>query len=125
MIDPLNSMDCCNSLEFPKMRVLFVEMQANKTQIQTNPNIDFEKSLWLLSRPLKLLTILLLNHQYQLLNRSSISLSTLRSGFSHTFPQVRDLKSPLQQLPYTKKPKPHYLSSLLHIFPLLLREISA
>ncbi len=31
MIDPVNSMDYCSSLKFPKMGVLFFEMQANKT----------------------------------------------------------------------------------------------
>jgi hypothetical protein len=38
MIDPVISMDCCSSSEFPKIKVLSLEMQANKTHIQINPN---------------------------------------------------------------------------------------
>jgi hypothetical protein len=44
MIDPVISMDYCSSLEFPKIKILSLEMQANKTHIQINPNTHFEKS---------------------------------------------------------------------------------
>jgi len=44
MIDPVTSMDYCNFSEFTKIKVLFLEMQANKTQMQINPNTHFEKS---------------------------------------------------------------------------------
>ncbi len=54
MIDPVTSMDYWSFLEFPKSKVLFQKMQANKTHIQINPNTNFEKSLWPLSRPLNL-----------------------------------------------------------------------
>jgi hypothetical protein len=36
------------------IEVFFQKMQANKTQIQINPNTNFEKSLWPFSRPLNL-----------------------------------------------------------------------
>jgi hypothetical protein len=52
MIDPVTPMDYCSSSEFPKIKVLFHEMQANKTQVQVNPNTHFEKSFWPLSKPL-------------------------------------------------------------------------
>ncbi len=86
MINPINSMDCCDSSEFPKMKVLFLEMQFNKTQIQTNPNTDFEKSLWPLLRSLKIFIIPLFNHQYQLLNTNFSSLNTLRKWILSYFP---------------------------------------
>jgi hypothetical protein len=57
-------------------------------------------------RPLKLLIIPLINHQYQLLDRNFVSLCTLHSGFSRTFSWDKDKKKPpLQQLLYTKKTK--------------------
>jgi len=54
MIDLITSMDYWSYSEFPKSKVLSQKMQANKTHIQINPNKDFEKSLWPLSRPLNL-----------------------------------------------------------------------
>ncbi len=44
MIDLVTSMDYYNFSKFPKLKVLSYEMQANKTQIQINPNTHFEKS---------------------------------------------------------------------------------
>ncbi len=52
MINLVISMDYCSSSEFPKIKVFSPRMQANKPQIQINPNTHFEKSFWPLSKPL-------------------------------------------------------------------------
>jgi hypothetical protein len=43
VIDLVNLMDYCSSSEFPKIRILALEKQDNKTQIRTKPKHRFLK----------------------------------------------------------------------------------
>jgi hypothetical protein len=73
-------MDYCSFSEFPTIRVLSHEMQANNTHIQINPNTHWKE----LMAAFETSKLPLINHQNQPLNRIFASPSTLRSEFSCT-----------------------------------------
>jgi len=74
-------------------------------------------------KPLKLLIIPLINHQYQLLDRSFASLSALRSRFSCIFPQNKDLKTQTSTTFLSQKTKATlFIFSVAHPFAVVLRD---
>jgi len=106
MIHLVTLMDCCNFSEFPTIRVLFHEMQANNTHIQINPKHTLWEGFLAVFETSKLFIIPLINHQNQPLDWISASPSTLRNEFSCTSVGHRNL-IPLFQKPllFSRKTK--------------------
>jgi len=125
MIDLVTSMDCYSSLSSQKLGYFLLKCKPTKPRYKSTQTHTLWEEFLALLETSKLLIIPPISHQYQPLNKNFASLSTLRNGFFYTSIWDRDLKTNLQQLPYIKKPKSHYLFSLLHILLPLLHEIFA